>query len=324
MPTFKISVLKHQQRRDGKFPVSIRVTHNRQSVYIKTDTYVSRKQLAADMANIRDTEVVRLIDRDILEYEKILLKGLGSNLNKYTVRELVDYLTNHALTDGGAGIDFIAFSRAHIQALRAAGRQGCADPFEAVIRNLIDYFGRPVVYIKEINVKNMLGFAEYMQKPRTISRPNQRGGITESRKPGVKPQTVRDYLGDIQTLFNAACEKYNDPDADMTLITHHPFAGKKLHVEVRREPAKRDLPVEALAKILKAENVPGQRMQLARDVLALSFYLVAMNTADLFGDDAKLTGRRITYHRQKTASRRKDEALISIKIEPEALPLIRK
>ena len=68
---------------------------------------------------------------------------------------------------------------------------------------------------------------------------------------------------------------------------------------MKEEPEKRDLSEDDLVKILKAEAVPGKRMQLARDVLALSFYLLAMNTADLFGDDAEIVEDRITYHRQK-------------------------
>ena len=90
MHTYKIAVFKHLQRRDGKFRVSIRLTHNRQSVYLRTDVYVSRKQITADFKTIRDTEVVRLIDRDIIEYENILLRNLGSNLSQYTARELAD------------------------------------------------------------------------------------------------------------------------------------------------------------------------------------------------------------------------------------------
>ena len=68
-------------------------------------------------------------------------------------------------------------------------------------------------------------------------------------------------------------------------------------------------------KILKAEAVPGKRMQLARDVLALSFYLLAMNTADLFGDDAEIVEDRITYTAKRRPTRRKDEALMSVKVE---------
>ena len=289
-----------------------------------TDVYVSRKQITTDFKTIKDTEVVRMIDRDIIEYENILLRNLGSNLSQYTARELADYIEKYTTTDGGAGIDFIALCEGHIKALRAEGRNGTAGRFEAVIRNLTDYFGRSTVFVKEINVKNLQGFVEYMQKPHEQTRTNQHGKEVTVRRPGCKAQTAKDYLADLQTLFNAACDKYNDEDAEAVLITHRPFGSKKLQVEVKEEPEKRDLSEDDLVKILKAEAVPGKRMQLARDVLALSFYLLAMNTADLFGDDAEIVEDRITYHRQKTATRRKDEALMSVKVEPEALPLIHK
>lgn len=291
---------------------------------LPTDVYVSRKQVKADFTALKDATVYNGLMVDIAKYEKMITTGLGTDLSQYSTHDLVNYIKTQKETAGGAGIDFVAFSRDFIRNLKDEGRVGYSEPFDAVIGNLIDYFGRSFISIKEINVKNLLGFADYMLKPRTVRRPNQLGGVTETHKKGVKPQTVKDYMGDIQTLFNAACEKYNDEDAEMAIITHNPFISKKLRIEVKQAPEKRDLTVEDLVKILKAENLPGQRMQLARDVLALSFYLVAMNTVDLYGDDAKLTGRRITYHRKKTASRRTDEALISIKIEPEALPLIRK
>lgn len=324
MPTFAIEVREKNERRDGKFPVSIRITHKRVSRKIPTDVYVTRKQVKSDFSGLKDTTILKKLLNDISNYEEILVRGLGTDLSRYTAQELVHYIQNQKETAGGAGIDFIAFCRTHIQRLRNAGRTGSAGRFEAVVHNVCDYFGRSVVFIKEINVKNLAGFIEYMQRPRTITRPNQFGKAITKQVAGCKAQTVKDYLADIQTLFNAACDEYNDEDAETALITHRPFSSKKLQIEVREEPEKRDLSVEELVRILRADTVPGQRMQLARDVLALSFYLLAMNTADMFGADAALDGRRITYRRQKTASRRKDEAFFSVKIEPEALPLLRK
>lgn len=324
MATFTIVVRECNERRDGKFPVAIRVTQNRVSKNIPTDAYLTRKQIKPDFSGIKDTTVLKGLLNDIANYEEMLAKGLGTDLSRFTVTDLVNYIKAQKQSAGGTGIDFIAFAKAYIQDLKDAGRTGYAEPFDAIIRNLIDFFGRPFVSIKEINVKNLLAFAEYMQKPHVIRRTNQLGKVTEYKKNGVKPQTIKDYLGDIQTLFKAACEKYNDEDAEIVIISHNPFASKKLHIEIKDEPQKRDLAVEDLIKILKAETVPGRRMQLARDVLALSFYLMAANTADLYGEDAKINIRRIEYHRQKTSTRRKDKAFLSVKIEPEALPLLRK
>lgn len=50
-----------------------------------------RRQISSDFLSLRDTDTSRLIDKDILVYEKLLLKNLGSNLSKYTAKELIDY-----------------------------------------------------------------------------------------------------------------------------------------------------------------------------------------------------------------------------------------
>lgn len=323
MPTFKVSVFQHQQRRDGKFRVSIRLTHNRQSVYIKTDTYITRKQMTTDFKAIRDTEVVRIVDRDILEYDKLLLKGLGANLNKYTARELADYITRHTGTGGGAEIDFIAFAWDYVAELKAAKRMGYAERFERVIRALIDYFGRSKVLIREISYTNLQKIEAYLTTERTMTRINQHGKEYEITRPPLKQQSVADFMRIVQTLFNAARDKYNDEDDEaLDIITHNPF--RRYSVKVNEEPAKRSLSVEELDKIIKHTEVTG-RTEIAHDVFLLSFYFIGMNTIDLFNAEASaISGGRLTYKRSKTKTRRKDEAQISIRIEPEAEPLIEK
>ena len=68
-----------------------------------------------------------------------------------------------------------------------------------------------------------------------------------------------------------------------------------------------------------------RRQELARDVFMLSFFLVGMNTVDMFNVPyASRKNGRITYQRSKTKDRREDHAEISIKIEPEAERLMKK
>ena len=320
MPTFKISVLQHQQRRDGKFPVSIRITHNRQSAYLKTDTYVVRKQISTDFKALKDTDVARRIDKDIIEYERILLHGLGSNLNKYTAKELVDYINKQTTTDGGANIDFVVFSRGHIANLKANKRDGYAEPFDAIIRHLIDFFGRDKINIREINKKNLQKFEEYLRSPRTMARINQFGKEVTTKRGPLKDQTIADYFGDIRTLFNAACNEFNYEDEEFAVITHNPFRNYK--IKVLDEPAKRDLSVAQLIEIIQSSEYGG-RCGLARDVFLLSFYLLGMNTVDLYAVNDIENGR-LTYKRQKTTTRRKDEAVMSVKIPDEIEALIKK
>ena len=65
------------------------------------------------------------------------------------------------------------------------------------------------------------------------------------------------------------------------------------------------------------------RAELARDVYLISFYLVGMNSIDIYNIDSIENGR-IVYNRTKTKDRRQDKARISIKVEKELLPLIEK
>lgn len=116
----------------------------------------------------------------------MLAKGLGTDLSRFSAADLVKYIESQKATEGGVGIDFIAFCDNHIQALKAEGRDGTAGRFEAVIRNLTDYFGRSIVFVKEINVKNLQGFVEYMQKPHEQTRTNQHGKRLRCGAPGAR------------------------------------------------------------------------------------------------------------------------------------------
>lgn len=64
------------------------------------------------------------------------------------------------------------------------------------------------------------------------------------------------------------------------------------------------------------------RRGLARDFFLLSFGLAGMNAADQLSCPAQsLDGGVIIYNRQKTASRRADEAEMRIRIKPQVAPL---
>lgn len=324
MPTFTIVVREKNKRKDGKYPVSIRLTHKRQSVNIPIDTYVQKSQIKANFSGLKDALLIRHINNDIIRYENILLKELGSDLSRYTAKELANIITSQRVIPEGGHIDFADFCRTYIAQLKRDGREGTASRLEAVTRNLTYFFGRDSFSVKEINVKNIQSFIEWLSNPRKVKSVDKNGKQVLVMRQPCKPQTVKDYVADVQTLFNAAKDKYNDEDSGVTIISHNPFRSKKVRLEVREQPSKRDLTIEELVMIAKADNLPTARMQLARDVLMLSFYLLAMNTADMYGEDATINVRRVQYRRQKTMTRRKDEALFSVKIEPEALALMRK
>lgn len=322
MPTYAIEISRHQ-REDGRYSVSIRLTHKRQLVRIPTGVYVSRNQLKRDLSTIKDPLLLREFNDNILEFEQIIIKKVGTNIMRYTARQLADIIIGYNSTPDGDSIDFVKFCKEYLAKMRKNGQISLAAKRESIVRHFTTFYGSERIPIKEVNVRNLLGFMEYLSQPHKINAASGKGDAYTKMAKGCSQKTVKEYIAGMQTLFNAARDKYNDEDAEQMLITHNPFKNKKLCIEVKGMPAKRDMPLTDLVKILTAKDLPTQRMKLARDVLAISFYLMAMNTADIYGEDAKINVRRLEYRRQKTAKRRKDEAWISVKIEPEVLPLLR-
>ena len=92
MPTFKATIRKQQLRRDGKYPVSIRMTHNRVSTYIPTGLYVSKRQVSK-YYEIKDQFVLERTNQTIREYEQKLLTLNTEEMRIMPVRSIAAILT---------------------------------------------------------------------------------------------------------------------------------------------------------------------------------------------------------------------------------------
>ena len=120
------------------------------------------------------------------------------------------------------------------------------------------------------------------------------------------PQNTRNiHFKNIRTCLNRAI--------DEELTTNYPFRRFKIRPEATR---KRNLPVEELRKLFDYEVEPYQ--ELYRDMFKLIFFLIGINTVDLHRLKEITKDGRIEYKRAKT------KKLYSIKVEPEALALIKK
>lgn len=320
MATFKICAFEHQQREDGTFPISIRVTWKRKSAYIKTEYRVSKKQLTKEY-DLKDAFLLRELNNRIVAFEDMKVQKLGLKIEHYTAKELADYFSNK-IKSQGEDVDFIDFGRKHIEALRANEEDSYAVSFTSTINALVDHFKSEKVSINQITSKSLAEFESFLKTTRTMKRINQFGReYTITREP-LKDTTV--YLRNIRTLFNLAMAKYNDEDKDEIIIKHYPF--KKFKIKKDHEPKKRNL---TIAQIREIFDLPDEgltdRAIIARDVFIISFMLLGTNTVDLYEmPSSSIKNGRITYNREKTADRRSDDAEISIRIEPEGQQLIDK
>jgi len=94
MATF--TILIQDQKKNGLYPIYIRVYLNNKSANIHTNMYASPKQLTKDL-KLKDPFIVREISNRIARYEEIK-RDIGFNLSAYTAKELADYLIRKTTT----------------------------------------------------------------------------------------------------------------------------------------------------------------------------------------------------------------------------------
>lgn len=335
MATFKICVFEHQKRKDNKYPVSIRVYWKGQSSYIGTEYYVTDKQITKkkfvapngnkkETFTLKDIFIINELNKRITLYEDLKSKKLGFRIEMYTARELAKYFESETKPGSDSSIDFVAFSKKHIEKLKIQGRTTSASILTRTLNSLIDFSnGRERIAITEITAKFLSQYETFLRGERTIKRKNQFGRMVTTKKKGLSDISIIDYMTDIRLLFNAAMAEFNDEDKDEIKIIHYPF--RKYKLQRRPENEKRNITGAQLMTIrdVTDESLELKRAIFARDMFMLSFYLVGMNFADLYEAD-KVKDGRLTYERKKTKGRRQDRAFISIKIEPEAEQLFAK
>lgn len=308
MATFKAEVYKHQKRADGTWNVKVRVTHNRQKKYLSTPIYAKPEDITRSFKlkkNITDKT-----DKMIDVYEGICA-DLGLRLKGMSMEELI-----MELEKGGEpkneNIDFFAFANKVIYQLNKDGKTGSAKNYQTTIESLKRFIHRDILFISEITYGFMKDYEAYLKNAPSLSK----------KKKGDRSISL--YPGYIRSLHNMAKAEYNDEEQGIIRIPWSPFS--KYKVQKQSPTRKRNLPPEVIKKILDVKDIKGVgsvRYNLAKDVFALSFYLIGMNTADLFSCTIMENGR-ITYFRAKTRDRRSDLAEMSIRMEPEVLPLIEK
>lgn len=317
MATFAISICKTDQREDGDFPVSIRITHQRRSLYLSTNQYVCREQLDRDF-KLKDTEVQLILLKKIKQCKEIIRDDFGEDVEYYTVRELRDYLQKKF---SNPQLDFIDFSRKYLNKMREEGRGSTAAPIEKSLNGFIDYAKREKVYFSEITTKFLERFGDYLKQPRSIVRKDQFGKDRVIELKALDDYGVGKYYIDLRGLFYAGMKEFNDEDTGNIEIKRNPFKKLKIAVKGVGSSDTEEIPIEEVRLVMNMPDHAHRRANFARDVFMLSFMLFGMNPVDLFQVDEYKDGR-IGYQRQKTKNRRKNRAYLSIKVEPEMIPLI--
>jgi len=311
MATFKALVLAHQKKDDGTYNVKVRVTHLGKSKYIKTQHYVGANDILkkGNKIKIKNQSIVDLTDELILSYRKKLINA-GPNSEGWDVSDVVRYVTEDS---NKFQLDFIAYGRLIADRLDAKGKFGTAKQYRIVMNSLTRFLKRECLDISEITSKFMLSYESFI-----AIEPSLRGKGDGSVKKGGRAISL--YPARVRSLHNLAKNEYNDEDLGIIRIPLSPFSKYKVQeIPISKHRTLTIEQIQAIIDLPYKKNRQGNRYgiyNMAKDVFLLSFALMGMNSADLYGAN-KIDDWVITYQRQKTKTRRQDKAELKVRVEPE-------
>lgn len=295
MATFKACVQK--ERKDGFFPVYIRVTHRRTTQYIKTDKMVTRKELTKSN-EIKDPFVLQFCTQRILEYNEKLNKV---DIENWTAKEVADFLTKES-----EDICFSDYARKHIDRMIDRGQQRNARNYELALQHMERFAGTTKVMFSHLTSNFVNRWIESMEQTH--------------RAKEMYPICMRQ-------VFKAAQVEMNDYDNGIIRIKTNPWVKVKIPKADRTE--KLAITPEACREFfsfpLPDSKMKYPLMELGRDVAMMVLCLAGINTVDLFNlRKEDYHGGIIHYQRAKTKKFRADGAYMEMRVPPILLPLFDK
>lgn len=288
MATFKAVV--RTKRTDGTYLVYIRCTHNRKIEYIKTDMYVSEKKIKK--GEIADIDINGRCAITIMEWQTKLNR---EDISSWSVKDVVSFLEND-----NTSIPFIPYCQKFIDKMINEGREKSASNYIRAKNSFEQFFNKNISF-QEINTNDL---TKWIKSLKDTARAKET------------------YPKCIKAMFDAGCLEYNDYNKNIIRIASRPFMGVK--IPKHDLPKKRAIDANKIRMIFEFE-ADTKRKEEARDVAMLIFYLVGMNTVDLFGlKHSNIKDGKICYNRSKTKGERQDKAYIEIAIHEDIVPILEK
>ena len=295
MATFKICVRK--QRKDGFWPVYIRVTHQRKVGYIKTD-----KLTVSD--NIGRTGEVE--DPIIVQYCSKLMVSYVDRMNRvdtesWTISEVIDYVTRE-----DEDLCFSDYARKYHAKMIDEGRDRTARNYELAYRSMESFAGTDRILFSQLTTTFVQRWIDSLSQTKRAKQ--------------MYPVCVRH-------IFREACRDLNDYDRQVMRIRVNPWP--KIDIPSSDKPEQIAItPKECRAFFsapLPESNYRSPLSELGRDVAMMVLCLGGINTVDLFEmkKEAYYDGV-LHYNRAKTKGRRRDEAYFEMRVPPILASIMRK
>lgn len=307
MITYKPIIIQGGRRKDGTWPVKIRVTFRGVSRRIPT-TLVCTDQDLTRSGRIKNATILERAGELIARMRATTEDLSPFTLEAWGVDQVVDHIRSR-LNAQDFRLDFFAWGRSFIQGKAEGTRAGYITALNAFAR----FLGREVLDINAITRALLLDFQEWADNQPRAFYNYRKGEYKDTGKANAKGGNAGRWTTRLAHIFQAAKERYNDEDRGIILIPRSPFdfvpRPRVLH------SGQRKLEVAVVQRIIDARpESPQERTALAAFILSLA--TMGANLADLW-EATPPKGGYWRYNRRKTKERRTDRAEVVVRLEPE-------
>ena len=309
MITYKPIIIQGGRRKDGTYPVKIRVTFKGVSRRIPTTLVCTDADLTRS-GKIKNPTILQRAGELIVKMRSTC-EGLSPfTLEDWTVDDVVRHIRDE-LSAEQFRLDFFTYAD---DWLRAAGmKPQTREKYGTALNALARFLGKRELDVNAITRGLLLDFVAFVDaEPRMHGTP--KGKVVASPVPKkVQGGASALHLMKLARIFNAAKFRYNDDDTGRILIPRSPFDGLKKAYPPGQ--GSRPLEVEEMQRIIDAGTEDWMERD-ARAAFLLSFCTMGANLVDLRKAPA-LSAEVWKYNRTKTEPRRADRAEARVSLPPE-------
>jgi integrase len=290
-PTTAIYFNKWVPNREGKCPLSLKVTYNRKRRYYSTEYALTQEEF----------------DKVMVEKPKGVFKDIANDLRKEETKavEIIRQLPmftfeafeKRFISNMGADDTLKNAFAVKIKGLKENSREGTASTYECAIASLEKF--HPGAIFSQVTQNFLHKYETWMAVK------------------GNSKTTVSIYVRTLRSIFNEAIAE--------GLISKdlYPFGRRKYEVPAGRN-IKKALTIEEIGLIFNYQAAPGSE-ELARDYWLFLYLANGMNVKDMalltYGD---IKGEYIEYHRAKTRNTKRDYEPIRVYLLPQLQRIIEK
>lgn len=294
IPRAKLIIYKQRVKDSGKYPVKLRIIHNRQHKDYSIGVDLTEEEFEQACKSVPPKHLRN--EATVMQNVEVKARLILSKLAVFTFQKFETEFNGQ--TKDAA--DIFPFFDDYIQDLKAEGRIKTAISYQTAANAFKKFVGNKKLHLLDITSSFLKKFQEFqVGKGRSIT-------------------TVGIYVRALRVMYNNCISKgviKNEAD--------YPFGRGKFIIPSGKN-IKKALTLDEIKKIYELQLVPGSNSARARDMWMFSYFCSGINFKDLLLlKNKNIDGDMIRFVREKTKrTSQSDQKIISCHLSPKAKEIL--